>query len=408
MICFAITLNMHFLENQHPLVTIAILVNKVRRSHAISQRSLNHDMPLNVARTPTAWLSKQDEYTGMELIRAAKPGAVSLIAKAYNPLFFVLAGSDRARTPGKLPNILSTIDIDVLKDHLQPFVLTVVVVMAGVTMLMNYLLLQDVPEDPVEAPKGGSPLLKCCTLIEGHSLDVAMLASSPKGILVSVGFDRRIVVWKLSRNQQHPTKEIIRPSSTDHILWPVMALALDERGEWLAIAPRSGQISFYQVEKCVLYQRLNIELRGRPPSAFFFAPRVANDDQYRGPRLIILRADGWLSEAYIGSTEIVQHQISSGVLVSSSHGIFTPKLPLRIVTACQRGRIFVTAKLSGEWYTEQLDLMSPPLSPVVEPREPCSILPLPALGMIISSRSCNVELVDLLSGNLSPFPVYFL
>ncbi|KAF8252243.1 hypothetical protein K440DRAFT_651426 [Wilcoxina mikolae CBS 423.85] len=407
MICFAIALNMHFLDNQHPIVTLMMLVGMLRNPNRF-HRSLEHEMPLNVARTPLAWLSKQDECTGMELIRAAKHmgavklNAVRIVAKAYQPLFFELVGSDRAETPGKMPNIISTIDIDVLKDHMQFFLFTVVVVAAGITISMNYLLRRhDLPEDRAGSPGSGGPFLKCQTLVGGHSLDVVMLASSPRGILVSVGLDRRIVVWKLKSNHQPCLKDIIRPTCAEHILWPVLAIALDEKGEWLAIAPKSGKVSFYQLEKSSLYRSLEIDMQGHQPSAFFFAPRNFNDDQHHGPRLLVLRNDGWLFEVYVKTKETVRHQICEGVVLSSSHGVFTPRLPLRIVTACQRGRIFVTAKSQGEWKTQQLDLMSPPyISPIMEPGEPCAILPLSSLGMVISSRSCNVELVDILSGSI--------
>ncbi|KAI5840369.1 sterol-sensing domain of SREBP cleavage-activation-domain-containing protein [Tricharina praecox] len=383
MICFAVALNIHFLDNQHPLVSLMMFIDMLRHPNRFSQCNVTHDMPLNVARTPTAWLSKQDEYTGMELIRAAKhmraamPDAFRIIAKAYSPIFFELAGSDRAQTPDKMPNIISTIDIDVLKEH------------------------WELPEEAVVPKENEGSLLKCRTLIEGHSLDVAVLAASPRGILVSVGLDRRIVVWKLKGNQQPCLKDVIRPTCAEHVLWPIIGVALDEKGEWLAIAPKCGKVSFYQVEKSTLYRSLDVDLQGHQPSAFFFAPRNLNDEQNHGPRLVVLRSDGCLFEVYVKTKEIVRHQICEGVVVSSSHGVFTPRLPLRIVTACQRGRIFVTAKSQGDWYTEQLDLMSPPFtSPSMEPGEPCTILPLSSLGMVISSRSCNVELVDILSGGI--------
>ena len=141
----------------------------VRNPNKFAQRSLISEMPMNVARTPTAWLSKQDEFTGMELIRAAKQLGVAkshafrIIAKAYNPLFFLLAGSDRAASPDKMPNIISTLDLQVLRDHIQAFLLTIIIVVVGVTMLMNHMLASDVPEDMAESPKDDGPLLKCQT-----------------------------------------------------------------------------------------------------------------------------------------------------------------------------------------------------------------------------------------------------
>jgi len=391
-----------------------MLVDILRHPNRFSKRKVTHDMPLNVARTPAAWLSKQDEYAGMELIRAAKhmraamPAAVRIIAKAYSPIFFELAGSDRARTPDKMPNIISTIETDVLKEHVMLLGAILVLAVTAVTLLMNYLLSEGVPEEASVPEENDGPLLRCRTLFGGHSLDVAMLASSPRGILVSVGLDRRIVVWKLKGNRQPCLKDIIQPTCTEQILWPIIGVALDEKGEWLAIAPKCGKVSFYQVEKSSLYRSLDVDLQGHQPSAFFFAPRDLNDEQNHGPRLIVLRSDGCLLEVYVKTKEIVRHQVCEGAVISSSHGVFTPRLPLRIVTACQRGRVFVTAISQGDWNTEQLDLRTPPLiSPSMEPGEPCIILPLSYLGMVISSRSCNVELVDILSGKpelVSPFP----
>ena len=415
---FAAALNMHFLDNQHPFVSVRMLFNMLsRHPSTFSQKSAMSEMPLNVARTPTSWLSKQDEYIGMELIRAAQnmravmPNAVRVIAKAYSPLFFELSGSDRAEAPDKRPNIISTIDLDILMDHMFPFAVVLVVVVVSVTMLMNHFLSKHVPEDIPETRSEEVPLLKCQTLIEGHSLDVAVLASSPRGILVSVGLDRRIVVWKLRGNNQPVLKDMIRPTCAEHVLWPVMAVAVDPKGEWLAIAPRSGMISFYEVEKSTLHHPIGVELQGRQPSAFFFAPpSLHNHDKDHGPRLVIVRSDGCLFEVYVRTKEIVRHQIYPNILVVSSHGVFTPRLPLRIVTACQRGRIFTTKPLiGGGWRTDQLDLMSPPsIAPVMEPGESCTILPLSSLGMVISSRSCNVELVDLVSGKLDSKSIFLL
>lgn len=417
MICFAVALNIHFLDNQHPITTFFMLLEMLRTPNAFKHRPTDHAMPLNVARTPIAWLSKQDEYTGMELIRAAKhigaapTDAVRIIAKAYQPLFFELAGSDRAETPGKMPNIISTIDIDILKDHMQMFCLTVVMVGAAVTLLMNYLLLwNDIPENQPLSSDNGGGFLKCQTLTQGHSLDIAMLATSPKGVLVSVGFDRRICVWKLKGNLQNCLKVNIWPVCGEQSLWPILAITLDDKGEWLAIAPKCGKISFYQVDKAQLYRSIEIDLKGTAPAAFFFTPRPWHNEAIHGPRpadlhvprLIIMRNDGWLFEVFLKTREIVRHKISShDIVVSSCQLVHNQKLPLRVISACDRGSLSITTKTSasGEWHTIPLDLTTPPgMYPTLKPGEPCTIVPLSQLGMVLSARSCNVELVDIISG----------
>lgn len=404
MICFLVGLNMHFLENQSPLRTCFSLLEMI--TNGLSPKNTHSPtaaMPINVARSPTSWLKLQDQLTGKELIRIVKPGAYRMVAKAFDPTFFVLRGSNRSKIPSMLPNLANVIDLNTIIDHLQGFVLAIVVVIAGVTMLTNYLLTKYISEDMNDdVTEKNGPLLTCETLYEGHSLDVVMLTTSVKGVVVSVGLDRRIVVWKLKTRWQTPSKDIIRPTCPEHILWPVMAITLDEKGEWLAIAPRVGRISFWHVGEATFKGSIDVDLAGHQPSAFFFQPgRYGDLDQ--GPCLIVLRQNGWLSEICIRTRQAMHHRICTGVVVSSSHGACTPRLPLRIVTACQKGRIFVTSKLAGDWHTEQLNMFDQPMIPMIEAGgEASTVLLLSALGMIVVSRSCSVDLIDLLSGTL-PF-----
>lgn len=408
MICFLMGLNMHFLENQSPLQTflslVEVIANGLTSGRSGNSHSISSSMPINVARSPTSWLKLQDQLTGKELIRIVKPGAYRMVAKAFNPVFFVVRGSNRSKIPNMLPNLANVIDLNKIMEHFQGFILAIIVVIAGVTLLMNHLLMKYISEDMNDnAEENNGPLLTCETLYEGHSLDVVMLATSTKGVVVSVGLDRRIVVWKLKARWQTPSKDIIRPTCPEHILWPVMAIALDERGEWLAIAPRVGRISFWHVGEATFKGSIAVDLAGHQPSAFFFEPRRYGDPD-QGPCLIVLRQNGWLSEISLQTKHAMHHRICTGVVVSSSHGVCTPRLPLRIVTACQRGRIFVTSKSVGDWHTEQLNMFDQPMvPPMLEAGgEASTVLLLSALGMIVISRSCSVDLVDLLSGTL-PF-----
>lgn len=396
---------MHFLENQSPLHTFMSLVETVtstlRRNPENLARSQMAVMPTNVARTPTSWLKLQDQLTGKELIRIVKPGAYRMVAKVYNPIFCVVSGSNRSTIPGLLPNLANMIDLETVTKHFQGFLLTIVLVVAGVTILMNYLLMKYIADDISDGgTENEGPLLTCHTLYEGHSLDVVMLAASTRGVVVSVGLDRRIVVWKLKPRGQVPSKDIIRPTCAEHSLWPVMAIALDEKGEWLAIAPRVGIISIWHVGESTFKGSVAIDLAGQQPAAFFLESSKHGDIVDRGPSLIILRQNGWLSEICIKTGQCIQHRICTGVVVSSSHGVFTPRTPLRIVTACQKARIFVTSKSGGEWNSRQLNLLEQPWShPSLEAGvDATTVLPLSALGMIVVSRSCSVDLVDLVSG----------
>lgn len=388
---------MHFFDNETPWRTFQAFRESLQVRKQADASPAN--MPLNQARTPTSWLKLQDQPTGKELIQIWKPGGHRLIAKVYDPLFIVLKGSDRVRAKKSFSDFINFLDIDALKDHSMPFILTIVVSAAGVTLLMNHLLLKEPPDDLGGLETAEGPLLTTQTLYEGHSLDIVMLAASPKGILVSVGLDRRIVVWNL-RGKWGPAKDVISPACSEHMLWPVMALALDNLGQWLAIAPRAGRISLWQVEESNFHRSFSLELQGQNPSAFFFAPRQ-EDQACGGPRLIVVRQDGWLFEVCVSTGLMLHHRICPGIIVSSSHGVSTHKMSLRIVTLCEEGQIFVTSKLQGEWCTEPLYVskaLAESFSRGVPNPEPFTILPLPVLGMVVSSRECNVELVDLLSG----------
>lgn len=399
MICALIALNMHFFDNESPWRTYQAFRTSLQARKHYTEYNIPSSTPPNQVRTPTSWLKLQDQLTGKELIQILKPGGHRLIAKVYDPLFIVLKGSNRLKARRKFSDFINFLDIDALKDHLLPFILTVIVAAAGVTLLMNHLLLRELPDemDTLETVEG--PLLTTQTLYEGHSLDVVMVAASPKGIVASVGLDRRIVVWNL-RGKWGPTKDIISPACSEHLLWPVMALALDNLGQWLAIAPRTGRISLWQIKESTFYRSFSLELHGQTPNAFFFAPRQ-EDAACGGPRLIVVRQNGWLSEVCILTGQMYHHKICDGIVVSSSHGVSTHKMSLRIVTACQMGKIFVTYRPQGDWATEQLNPSPIPatMNPnaVINP-EPCTIIPLPVLGMVVSSRECNVDLVDLLSG----------
>ena len=406
--CALLALNVHFFDSESPWRTAQALLKSIQVPVSMNEGAslLPSSMPLNQARTPASWLKLQDQLTGKELIQNIKPGAHSLIAMVYDPMFIVLKGSSRQKMNG-LSDFLKFLDIDSLKDHFLPFVLTVVIAAAGVTLLMNHLLLKEQTDELDEVKSSEGPLLTTQTLYEGHSLDVVMVAASPKGVVASVGLDRRIVIWNL-RGKWGPTKDIITPACSEHLLWPVMALSLDGLGEWLAIAPRTGTLSFWQVKESSFYRSVSLELHGQTPCAFFFAPRHEDND-CGGPRLIVVRQNGWLSEVFVHTGQMFHHRIWEGIVVSSSHGVSTHRMSLRIVTASQQGEIFVTSRYQGIWSTEKLTVSHPwashaPPTPVAA-GEACAILPLPVLGMIVSSRSCNVELVDLVSGNRlsSPF-----
>src|SRR5690606_30218044 len=93
------------------------------------------------------------------------------------------------------------------------------------------------------------------------------------------------------------------------------------------------------------------------------------------------------------------HRIGLGITISSAHGVSTPPLPLKIVSASMQGAIYITAKRGGDWHTYPITVTPSPLSPFPhESQVGGCILPLQTLGMVACSRTCSVELVDVLAG----------
>lgn len=399
LIGFLITLNWHFSEDHSPveLVTSMMDIVKSTYSSAVDAPPPMSSMPNNIARTPQSWMKLQDQLTGMEIIRATKPGAHRVLAKVYDPLFFVTKGSNRARS-GDMSDF---IDLDCIFRHSKPFVMVAIFIVASITLFLNYLLVDDFEDSDDSDATLDKSLVKTQNLIEGHFLDIVKLTASPRGVLASVGLDRRIVVWKLKANSQIVYKDEVVPVCDEQTLWPVMAIVLDQRGEWLAIAPRVGPISIWSVKDATFVKTIPVDLNKQQPSAFFFAPR--HEEEQYGPRLIIIRQNGILLEVYIASGHIKDHEICRGLIVSSSNGVSTPPLPLRIATACHQGRLFITAKKNFEWKNVELDIVEPSKSLSPYKGDTISVLPLPVLGMVVCSRNCFVDLVDIVYGTCGIF-----
>ncbi|XWW96628.1 hypothetical protein V2A60_004605 [Cordyceps javanica] len=150
---------------------------------------------IHQARSPNSWLRLQDHETAQEVINAIKPSAFSYTAKVYDPLVFVLKNSNRMPPQQKKKFLPAAYDF---VDHqLAEFVISIVLVGACLRLLASYLLLADEDTKGDLPESAANPSLSVKTLSGGHLLDVAMIAASTDGQIVSAGLDRTIRVWNV-------------------------------------------------------------------------------------------------------------------------------------------------------------------------------------------------------------------
>lgn len=395
---------MHFTDEKSPIKMVQNAIQIIKGEYSMAADTpAPSPMPFNIARTPQSWLRLQDQLTGMELIRATKPGAHRVLAKVYDPLFFVVKNSNRAKST---VNFWDNIHFDSIRKHLRHFVLMAVFLIAGITLFLNYLLVDDLSDDDMREPEDKKrALVRTQNLLEGHSLDIVKIVASPRGIIATVGLDRRIFVWKLKAGSQLVCRDEVVPACEEQTLWPVMSICLDQKGEILAIAPRVGPISVWNVKEATFMKSFPIDLKKQQPSAFFFSPRHA-DGEY-GPRLIIVRQNGFLTELFLRGGYVINHHIANNITISSCHAISTPPMALRIATVCVGGQIYVTSR-KNEWRTEPLDIIRPPVQGYLESVDIPAVLPLPMLGMVVCSRNCTVDLIDVTAGEFIPQTLHLI
>lgn len=336
---------------------------------------------LHQARSPTSWLRLQDHDTAREVINVVKPWAHSYIARVYEPLIFVLKGSDRMPSVSERPLLPAVYDF--VRHQSKPFVVTVLIFTAAMRILVNYLLWDEMAETDREMEN--VPLLSVKTLDRGHSLDVALLAATPDGLVVSVGLDRLIRVWNVPFGGM--SYLLTKQDGPSEVPFPVLALTIDNDSTWLAILS-TYTVMLWNLESDQWGPSMAIDLYGQKPEAFFFT------SFRKGPymhSLIIVRRNGTLAELWLDTGESVDHPICRSPLVcavplsyphSSSGG-------LAILTASRNGCIHRVMPVGDRWLTEEVKEQA------VNKEHAHFLVTMPLFSAYLVVRSRSVDLVDL-------------
>ncbi|PHH81171.1 hypothetical protein CDD80_3 [Ophiocordyceps camponoti-rufipedis] len=244
---------------------------------------------LHQARSPTSWLRIQDHETAREVISIIKPLSYSYVARVYDPIVFVLKNSDRVPLR-KEPTLLPAA-YDFVKHELFRFLVVVVVVIAALRLLTNFLLWEDEDINGQHEPEE-LPRMSVKSLARGHLMDVVLLTTSADGHVVSVGLDNTIRAWSVKGIGT--SYVIARGDEPQTFVFPVVAMAIDNDSRWLVIMSRpkrdacsSVSFSFWDLQSRTWGSSIQANNCRHRPVALLLDPSAPSDQ----PRALVIQQD---------------------------------------------------------------------------------------------------------------------
>lgn len=310
--------------------------------------------PMNQTRHPSNWLRTQDYENAVHFMNVVKPGSKGFVAKIFDPLVIILAGSDRSGVSlerhGWL-SILRTIAIT----HFYPSALVVVFVVAFVTVLMNFLLWDDrAEEEELENGNGDDAPLAVTAISTGHRLDVIKVAGCRQGHILSIGLDRSVSILLFDYPTSTYHQVALSRESADRIQWPIHACTINDNGQWLALLCNDGQVLLGSMISGDLTHSFQLDYEESVPLVFSFVPQASSSSRH-GVFFVAITPDGVLAEygAYSGSVQ--KYSLSNGELVAASLGIVTNSVP-EVLVRNLYGQTTTHRKVSGIWSIHESSL----------------------------------------------------
>ncbi|KAF2748135.1 hypothetical protein M011DRAFT_467179 [Sporormia fimetaria CBS 119925] len=387
-ISLILAVNWHFFDAEAHQLTPQRFMERLRsRALRPPQPSLRDSAPINQARTPAEWLRLQDHNTARELFGFIKPNAHSFIARVYDPLLVVLDGAQGRDTAHRSKSLLERVQ-HFGHEHAFPAALIVVFLIAGVTLLMNYLLWTGLPDEGVEHEEEHETSLSVKTLPMPQTLDVVALASCPKGHIASVSLDRSTCLWTHARDNGF-TRRAMHTATMEPKLWPLVGCTIDESGRLMALIADSGRIGLWSISagRFVLFP--TIALRSQVPVLFTFMS-TQNGNEQNKLSLVIVSPDGRLT---VVGTRTGEHQtkcVTTDQILSAT--LYTcVKGATSVVYASKSGEVYILPLFGDEWTPEVVAGLDPGPPPGSNPYKIRSIHGAPYLGLIFAIRTEEVE-----------------
>ncbi|KAJ4367315.1 hypothetical protein N0V83_006896 [Neocucurbitaria cava] len=385
-----IAINWHFFDSNDKHMSFKILRQKfLSRRYKRNNDSTWSLPPINQARTPAEWLRIQDHNTARELFGFIKPGAHSFVARIYDPLLVVskgASGRDRPQPPTSLLEGLRRFT----QAHAFPAALISVFLIAGVTLLMNYLLWTGLPED-VDEEEDQETILSVKTLPTQQTLDVVRLSSCAKGHLATISLDRSTAIWLHGRSGYLHTT--LQTATMKPKLWPIYASAMDEGGSLLALCADTGQVGLWSTTASRFLMFPKVDIRGQVPILFAFTTLTTRTDAEK-ICLMIVSPDGYLTEleARTGihhTKQITPKQIVCAQLYTCAKGNNS------LVFVTKPGEVHILSlNDNSNSTTEVVAGLDPGPPPGSNPAKIQCIQGVPSLGLIFALRDEEAEVFD--------------
>ena len=346
--------------------------------------------PANQSRHPATWLRTQDYENAVHFMKVVRPGDQGFVAKIYDPLIITLGGADRSGILLRKETWLASFR-GVAIQHVYPTAISVVFVVAFVTVLMNFLLWDDRAED-AEYENGGDNLPLTVHAIEtGHTLDVVKITGSRQGHMLSIALDRTIsiLLFKPVSNSYttiHPSAEQCR-----QIKWPIHACSISDKGDWMAVLGNDGRVSLGSLARGEFTNDFVIDSEEKLPLLFEFVPCPSTPNG-QGVSFAVVSADGRLTEYHTHNNSIQTFRVSEGELLAASFSLAQRHLP-KIILLHPDGHVSALQKASGMWSFKEMPLGYPrPLSDRAAAANAC----LHSIDEVEASLICTTNTITLL------------
>lgn len=411
---FVLMAQWHFLDSASTARNPTRLLRFFWRTGQREAASTPYYANLHQARSPKSWLRLQDHETAKEVINIIKPWAHTYIARVYDPVIFVLKGSDRKPQGGTrwFPDAV----YDFAHHQVIPFVVTVLVLVALVRLLMNYLMWDEMAEARGEDDVDDEPLISIRSLEHGHELDIAKLAVTPDNQVISVGLDRKIRMWNL--RYDFASYVLDKPKSPIDGPFPILAMATDEGSNWLAILS-TYRLLLWSITSQEWGPSMDVEVYGQKPEAFFFGSIKKKELR----SIVIARRNGTMIEVWPDTGDSSEYSVCKSPLAcvvhvagKGKHHFSQPDRRQRatctywqmvakptathpeprssLISLSRYGCIHRINLYNGFWISSEVQLATK------DEKQPQSLLSVQGFSSYMVVRSQSVDLIDLHSSKI--------
>jgi SREBP cleavage-activation protein with sterol-sensing domain len=386
-ICFILGLNVQFSDSESlgRLLINGLLAVRGQLTQSPSDTIHAFAPPINQARTPQSWLRLQNHQTAEEVIRFVKPSAHTIIARIYDPLAIVLHGSDRGFVPADSQSLVFL--WEALNRHTYNFLLVLIFTIGVVTLLMQYLLWNEVIEDEDDATPPKSTLV-VKRLPYTSELDIFRMVASEKGDIITIDHTRKTRILAFNSTSQAWIGDCLRIEDFPIPFFPNSCLTIDKAGSYGAFADTNGWVGFWNLSQRRLVHFYQFNPWCRKPILFeLLALGPASPEP---TVFVVLLQDGQLmTYNLLDKSEVkrstFRKNIHQAVLTRTSRGIQ--------VVALSQEREILTMPMMDDVH-ESLRINEPDTKSSEQAGVAKLIIDIPALSLVGVVRSGSVDFVD--------------